>query len=62
MITGYGRAASSGAFSIKTTAAGNDGVSGSLSFTSGSSSKGSSGMITLRTGSSILGAGGSIVC
>ena len=44
MISGYGRAGSSGAFSIQTANAGaGNGVSGSLTFTSGSGTKGSSG-------------------
>ena len=53
--SGHGTATSSGVFGIQTSRAGDNGVSGSLAFSSG---KGSSGMITLR--SAISGAGGSI--
>ena len=46
VLSGHGTATSSGVFSIQTSSAGDNGVSGSLAFSSGSSSKGSSGMIT----------------
>ena len=42
LVSGYGTATSSGVFSIRTTVAGENGVSGSLSFTTGTTSKGSS--------------------
>ena len=60
LVSGYGRASSSGSFSVRTAKAGTAGVSGSLSFTTGATTKGSSGTMVLRSGSATLGAGGSV--
>ena len=57
-MTGYGRASSSGAFSLRTANSGANGVSGFLSFRSGTASKGSSGGIVLKSGAATSGAAG----
>ena len=58
--TGIGTATSSGLISIVTANAGVSGVSGSLAFSSGTTTKGNSGMIMIGTGKANLGKGGDI--
>ena len=51
LVSGFGTDTSSGAFSVRTAEGGSTGgVSGSLSFTTGTTKKGSSGTVVLRTG------------
>ena len=50
MVSGFGRATSSGAFSINSADSGENGVSGDLHLDSGISTNGSSGDIMLRSG------------
>ena len=60
MISGFGRATSSGAFSLRTANAGTSGVTGGLSFSTGDSTKGTSGHVVLKSGDADSGPGGSV--
>merc|ERR1711981_1129433 len=51
----------SGSVKVSTSNAGSNGVSGSLTFSSGTSSSGTTGSITVSTGSAVNGKGGSII-
>ena len=50
MLSGYSARSSSGAISLNTPNAGSSGISGQVSFASGTSSSGNTGQITLTTG------------
>ena len=60
LITGFGAVTSSGSFSLRTSKAGAQGVSGAVSFATGTTSKGSSGNMMVGTGSATKGTGGSL--
>merc|ERR1719261_1543158 len=60
LLTGYGSTTSSGSITIRTFNAGNNGVSGRLSFSSGTASVGNSGSISMGSGASTNGKAGSI--
>jgi len=61
VTTGFGTATSGGTFSLVTAVAGASGVSGGLSFKSGTTSKGSSGSVMIRIGSATSGTSGSVI-
>ena len=60
LFTGQGTKTSSGSIVIKTANAGTTGVSGALTFSSGTTSSGSSGELRIGTGTAVKGKGGSI--
>ena len=61
MTTGAGTTKSSGSVVVKTPDAGTAGVSGHMSFTTGSTTSGASGEIKLSTGHAAAGQSASIV-
>ena len=60
VMSGYGLVTTSGSVSIKSTNAGTSGVSGALSFSSGTTSSGNSGMLTIGSGAATVGKGGMV--
>ena len=58
--SGYSNAQSSGSIFLRTLNAGTTGVSGELTFSTGTTSSGSSGSISIGTGSASGGKGGDI--
>jgi len=58
MESGYGRVSTSGSISIKSFNAGSNGVSGVLTFSSGTTSKGNSGAVMIGSGQAATGNGG----
>ena len=61
MSSGIGTGTSSGAVIMKTVNSGESGISGKLSFTSGTTSDGASGSIEIYTGDATNGEGGDIL-